>query len=149
MTATSRETIMTTLLALIGGSASYTTVTRQFKMWADVPQGERPWLCLREPSDAYRLQGQGIPPIRTFTVEFWIYTWAKGIPNPITLLNPLLDAIDAVLAPDPMTGKQTLGRDSNGLPLVQNVWIEGEVFKDDGALDGDGIARIPMKILVP
>jgi hypothetical protein len=53
-----------------------------------------------------------------------------------------LDVIDAALAPNPVTRKQTLGG------LVSHVWIDGKVMKGPGDLDGDGVAVIPVKILV-
>jgi len=44
--------------------------------------------------------------------------------TPISILNPLLGAIDAALAPGKVDGKQTLGG------LVSHCWIEGKVMKD-------------------
>lgn len=57
------------------------------------------------------------------------------------MLDPLLDAVDAALAPNIVTRRQTLGG------LVSHVWIDGKIMKDPGDIDGDGIAVIPVKIL--
>jgi hypothetical protein len=64
-----------------------------------------------------------------------------------TLLNPLIDAVEAALAPDnPVHQTQTLGG------LVQAVYIDGATVKAISDVDidhGQGGAVIPVRILVP
>lgn len=139
-----REAIGNALLALFNRNGVFRTVSRQIKMWGDTPQAERPSLMLAEHGEEYVREGQGQPPYVTLEYMAYVYTWGKNVSNPITLLNPLIDAMDAALADHPVTGApQTLGG------LVAHVWIEGKIIKDPGDLDGDGLAMIPIKALIP
>lgn len=143
-TRVSREAIGTALLALFNRNNAFRTVSRQVKLWGDTPQTERPSLMLAEHGEEYVREARGQPAYVTLEYRAFIYTWAKGVVNPITLLNPLLDAMDAALADHPVTlAPQDLGG------LVASVWIEGAIIKDPGDLDGDGIAIVPIKALVP
>ena len=139
----SREVIMQALFALVSGSAPFVTASRRLKLWTDVPPGERPAIFQYERDDVYA-NGKNYLPIVEMNVDLYIYT-APGMDSgvtPISILNPLLDAVDAALKPSPSTpGKQTLGG------LVSNCYIDGKVMKDPGDIDGDGIAVIPVKIL--
>jgi hypothetical protein len=64
-----------------------------------------------------------------------------------TILNPLIDAVEAALAPDnPVHQTLTLGG------LVQAVYIDGPTVKAISDVDidhGQGGAVIPVRILVP
>jgi hypothetical protein len=62
---------------------------------------------------------------------------------PATVLNPLLDAVEAALAPSGVTGVQDLG-----LPAtVQHAYIAGKIETDEDALGNQAIAIIPVEIL--
>lgn len=65
---------------------------------------------------------------------------------PTTILNPILDAINAVIpttgTTDPMTGKQTLGG------LVEHCVINGEIQTWEGTLGTVELALIPFELLV-
>lgn len=72
-----------------------------------------------------------------------------GVPNPgsnpgSSVLNPMLDAIEAALAPTGPSGYQTLGG------LIIDCRIEGEIIKVLGDEDPSGVcgAVIPIMILV-
>ena len=91
-------------------------------------------------------QGEESSPEKTtFNIELWVMINNGQDPNeePISALNTLLDQIDAALAPDPYQNTLTLGG------LVSHCWIDGTVDKQAGDIGGIGIARIPIKILVP
>jgi hypothetical protein len=137
-----RETIMAALFALVSASPSFTTKSRRLRLWSDVGSGEMPAIFQYEKKDSYA-NGKNYLPIVEMNAELYVYTrpgMDSGI-TPISVLNPLVDAIDAALAPNIVTRKQNLGG------LVSHVWIDGEVLKDPGDIDGDGIAVIPVKIL--
>jgi len=139
----SRESIMQALFALVSGSASFVTSSRRLKLWTDVPAAERPAIFQYERDDEYKGADRHLPPTVVMNADLYIYT-APGMDSgitPISILNPLLDAIDAALAPSRATGRQTLGG------LVSHCWIDGKIMKDPGDIDGDGIAVIPVKIL--
>jgi hypothetical protein len=60
------------------------------------------------------------------------------------VLNPLLDAIEAALAPVPVQGNvQTLGG------LVSRAYIDGEIEIDEGNIDNQSVAIIPVSIIAP
>jgi hypothetical protein len=67
--------------------------------------------------------------------------------TPITSLNNILDAIDpitgGVLKPQVINGRQTLGN------LVYDCYIEGEIVKVPGDLNGQGVMIIPIKVILP
>lgn len=142
--AASREQIMSALFALVSGSASFVTAARRLKLWTDVPAGEKPAIFMYERGDDYKGAERYTPPIVTMNVDLFIYT-APGMDSgvtPISILNPLVDAVDAALKPGPGAGgRQTLGG------LVSHCYIDGKIMKDAGDIDGDGVAVIPVKIL--
>ena len=105
-------------------------------------QLQKPAIFQYERDDTYT-NGKNYLPIVEMNVDLYIYT-APGMDSgitPISVLNPLIDAVDAALAPSPVTRRQTLGG------LVSHCWIDGKIMKDPGDIDGDGIAVIPVKIL--
>jgi hypothetical protein len=142
--AASREAIMQALFALVAGSASFVTASRRLKIWSDVPASEKPALFMYQKNDEYKGSERHLPPTVTMNVDLYIYT-APGLDSgiiPASLLNPLIDAAEAVLRPGPGAGgRQTLGG------LVSHCYIDGNILKEPGDLDGDGVAVIPVKIL--
>ncbi|MBN8905851.1 MAG: hypothetical protein J0H19_18700 [Rhodospirillales bacterium] len=140
-----REPIMEALKAKLS-MPEFKTVSRRLRMFGDVPHAEMPALFIIEPSEAYA-QTERLPSKTTFDVELWVYI-CDGVDQntvPVTVLNGLLDKIDDALSPDPPPHPrvQTLGG------LVSHCWIEGQIEKTPGDLDGIGLARIPLKILIP
>jgi len=140
-----REAIISALFALVSGAANFATASRRLKLWGSVPPSEKPALFLVERGDTYARASEAVPEAVTMQVEIYIYIEAGKDESivPASVLNPLLDAIDTALAPNRLTGLQTLGG------LVSHCWIEGKLMKDAGDLDGDGVAVIPVKVLVP
>ena len=86
----------------------------------------------------------GSPIVWTLYAEFYIYAHSSDpYLAPGTILNPLLDALEAALAPSPTTGIQNLG-----LPdMVQHAYIAGKVETDQGVLGDQAIAIVPVEIL--
>jgi len=140
-----REAIISALFSLASGAAPFATASRRLRLWSSVAPSEKPALFLAERSDTYARGNEAVPEIVTMDLEIYIYIDAGKDESvvPASTLNPLLDAIDAALAPSRLTGLQTLGG------LVSHCWIEGKILKDAGDLDGDGVAVIPVRILVP
>lgn len=62
---------------------------------------------------------------------------------PVTVLNNLIDCVMACLQPNQLSGLLNLGS------LVVNAYVSGKIVKNDGAIDGNGGALIPIKILIP
>ena len=86
----------------------------------------------------------GGPTIWTLSADFYVYVHSSDpYLAPAMLLNPLLDALEAALAPSPVTGIQNLG-----LPaMVQHAYIAGKVETDEGVLGDQAIAIVPVEIL--
>jgi hypothetical protein len=86
----------------------------------------------------------GAPIVWTLYAEFYIYAHSSDpYLAPAAILNPLIDAFEAALAPSPTSGIQNLG-----LPqMVQHAYISGKVQTDEGVLGDQGIAIVPVEIL--
>jgi hypothetical protein len=127
------------------GSASFVTASRRLRPWTDVASSEKAAIFQYERDDIYT-NGKNYLQIVEMSVDLYIYyTYIDAGKDQsiaaITVLNPLLDAVDAAPPPSKMTGRQTLGG------LVSHCYIDGETMKDPGDIDGYGIAVIPVKIL--
>ena len=140
-----REDIFEALFDLVANAAEFKTKKRRLKLWTEVNGSQRPALFVAQRGETYIRNSEAVPQKVVLKAEIYIYTDAGKDPNviPATDLNKLVDAVDAALAPSPVTGRQTLGG------LVSHCWIEGDVMTDPGDLDGDGMAIIPVRILVP
>ena len=119
------------------------TTSRRLKLWGDVPKSERPALFLTEQKDNVQRVGERMLPKVTMNAMIFIYTDADASEIPITQINDLIDAIETALKPRFPYEEQTLGG------LVSHCWIDGDITKDPGDLDGEGLAMIPINILIP
>lgn len=140
-----REAIVQALFTRLSSSASFATTGRRLKLWSGVAPADKPALFMVERAEYYTHSSEAIPQTVTLWVDVFIYTDAGNDQSvaPVATLNGLLDALDAALKPDALTGKQTLGG------LVSHCWVEGKLLKDSGDLDGNGVAVVPIRILVP
>lgn len=140
-----RETILTALFNKLRASASFVTASRRMKLWSSIAPADKPALIMTDRADIYTHASEAVPESVTMYVDVYIYTDAgnDASATPASTLNTLVDAVDTVLAAEPLTGRQTLAG------LVSHCWIEGKVMKDAGDLDGNGVAVIPIRILVP
>jgi hypothetical protein len=140
-----REAIFTALFVVArtvswgGQTLRYTS--RRVRLFCDLPA--LPALCQAE-HDEVHVAVAGLPPRRTLGAA-WMIHHATADPDavPASLNNAILDAVEAALAPDSADGCCTLGG------LVAHCWIEGEVFKDPGDLDGQALLIVPIRMLVP
>ncbi len=153
MPAVTREQIFLALFNLVTTvqvgtppAVPWKTKSRKLKLWNEVPVELRPAIFMAERTQQYYGAERPVPPKRTYNVMLFIYTNAKNATDANSgsaILNPLLDAIDDALKPSPMTMRNDLGG------LVNHCYIDGDVFVDPGDIDGDGLAIIPIKIVVP
>jgi hypothetical protein len=134
------------LLASAGGP--FQTISRRARHWGS---DTNPWPAL------YQLQRhekpitneRGLP--TKWELEGSLYIYAKNEINAAggdsgggQILNPLLDAVENALRPLPVLGNvQALGG------LVSRVFIDGIVEVDEGNLDFQAVAIIPVRIIVP
>lgn len=144
--AAARETIMQALIARLEAIPGMPTVGRRNRNPETIVKPSQPALILVGDSEKYESDRPNVPPIRRMTVLAILYYDAGTDDNviPDSVLNPLLDGIDAALTPDnPMVGACTLGG------VVQSARIIGEVKKAPGDKTGKGLAIVPIVIDIP
>jgi len=143
---TTRSQIENAFFALLEMTSGITDSSQRFVHWDQVNETQMPFLTLLKTGEE---RGRsGTLPILTLKYHVFVYISAGLDPDdvPGTVMNALLDAVDAAVAPsgaDALSGLQTLGE------LVDHVWAEGPVFVDNGDIDGKGVAAIPFEIVVP
>lgn len=136
-----REDIYAALFALISnGVDSLTTKSRTLKHWNDVQASAMPYFCLAQGPQKVA-QRTGLPPAWTLGGIIYLYTSNRGATSPGEIMNPIVDAIDAMLGIDPARGPQTLGG------LCQWARIEGTIETSEGTLGSKEVAIIPVSIL--
>jgi hypothetical protein len=140
-----REAIYAALWALAAEAENFATASRRLRHWSDVGPAEQPALFMSEKGAvAEQRPPRGSPPVWKLYADLFVYVHsADPYLAPATILNPLLDAIEAALMPAPATGIQDLG-----LPaMVQHAYIAGKIETDEGILGDQAIAIIPVEIL--
>ncbi len=142
-----REAIFTALFELVTEVHEFRTSSRRLKLWNDVPRNERPALFQAEHAELHTRQSETSGK-RELNVSLFVYTDASDKKTPGSIeLNEILDALEDALKPTGadmvFRGRQTLGG------LCEHAFIDGEVFKDPGDLDDDGMLIVPIKILMP
>jgi hypothetical protein len=138
-----REAIYGALFAKVAAAAGFATTSRRLRHCSYVVPAEQPALFQVQKSETAR-RGAGLPPKWTLALDLFVYAHASDDATAAaTVMNPLIDAIEAALAPDPVTNVQTLGG------LVAHCWIAGKVETDEGVLGGQAVAIVPIEILVP
>lgn len=132
-----------------GTDAAFGFSSRKLVLWGDDDRSHRPSLYMAQRVTPVKGAERPVPGIKTMNFSFFIYTDAKNATddNPgSTILNAPILALWNALQPkgaDIMTQRQTLGG------LVNNAYVDGDIFFDPGDIDGDGMAIIPVKVLVP
>lgn len=139
-----REAIYAALWALAARSAGYATASRRLRHWGDVSPAEQPALFMSEKGGTGQSKAHATPIVWTLRADFYIYAHASDpYAAPASVLNPLLDALEAALAPSPVTGLQQLG-----LPeMVRHAHLVGKVETDEGVLGDQAVALVPVEIL--
>jgi hypothetical protein len=99
---------------------------------------------MTQKSEIAAVKTLGAPTIWTLLVELYLYAHSSDpYLSPATVLNPLVDAVEAALAPAATTGLQDLGLPS----MVQHAYIAGKIETEEGVLGDQAIAIIPVEIL--
>jgi len=139
-----REPIYSTLFGLIESAADFAVVDRRLRHWSDVAPAEQPALFMAQKTELASVKTLGAPTVWTLSVDLYVYAHSSDpYLAPATVLNPLLDAVEAALAPSATTGLQDLG-----LPaMVQHAYISGKVETDEGVLGDQAVAIVPVEIL--
>lgn len=139
-----REEVMQGLLDLASGASDFKSYGRRLVMPSKVASFPALYVISIGENYAPR-EVRGLPPKITIDAQVWIYANGGADPNaaPEAALNDSLDSVEAALQPSAMAGVQTLN-----IPGVSHCWIEGQIEKFPGVLDGIAKAIIPVKILL-
>src|SRR6266849_3954488 len=101
-------------------------------------------LFMRQKAELASVATLGAPTVWTLVVEFYVYAHASNpYVAPATVLNPLIDGVEAALAPLPATGLQNIGLSA----AVQHAYIAGKIETEEGVLRDQAVAIIPVQIL--
>lgn len=136
-----REPIYAALFAALQGLPGVRTSSRILKHWNDVPAEMQPALFLAQGSQQPVTQ-TGQPSKWLLAAEVYVYVRTSGGQVPGSVLNPILDAIEAALPLHPVTGKHTLDA-----PGVEWARIDGAIETDEGTLGEQAVAIVPIQIL--
>lgn len=147
-----RETIAAALFAKLatlsaGGSPLFVTTSRRLQHWADVPAESQPALYqIQTREECARTRGK--PPLWKLRLSLYLYVHTMAQTDstivPSQLLNPLLDAVEAALAPDDIANDVcSLGG------IVSSCYIDGAIETSEGLLGDQEVAIIPITIVVP
>lgn len=138
-----REPIYAALYGLLSKSAAFQTASRRLRHWTDVSPAEQPALFQAQRLEKGISKSTNLPTTYQLQADIWIYAYSND-PDvaPSQVLNPLVDAVAAALAPAP-PGAQTLGG------LVASCQISGDIEYDEGLLGDQAVAKIPVTLLVP
>lgn len=133
-----------------GPQTSFVTVSRKWRAPADVPPDERPALFQLEPVEEI-VQKTNMPYRQTFKPTWLVYTWSD--PQDQTdigaaILDDVIDALLRAIDPGAMDDfaadpRQTLDG------LVYKVSVSEAILKVSGDDTGNGMAVIPLTVLVP
>ena len=148
----SRETVMQALWAKltaatfsqpVNGHTTWVLTSRRVKLFSEVAKEDRPCLFMAERNETPAYRSENNTQVLTMDVMLFVYTDASD-PNytPAIDMNVIMDALDAALSPGPGVQRQTLGG------LVSHCRVEGQVLKDPGDIDGDGLLMVPIKIML-
>lgn len=137
-----REPVYAALFSLLSNIAPFVTTSRKLMHWDDVSIGAQPALFMAQRGETAQIT-RGQPTRWLLEVDIYIYVKTAGATAPAQLINPLLDAITAALAPSVSPDyTQTLGG------LAHHCWIEGRIETDEGTLGDQAVAIIPIRILI-
>ena len=139
-----REPIYAALFTLVAGAANFVTAERLWRHWSELTPAEQPALFMLQKSELATVPTLAAPTVWTLAVELYLYAHSSDpYAPPATILNPLVDSVEAALSAPPVPGLQDLG-----LPaMVQHAYIAGKIETDEGVLRDQAVAIIPVEIL--
>lgn len=135
-----REAIYSALFAAVSVAPGLVTTSRKLKHWNDVPASQRPALFQAQKREISMVQ-TGQPTRWLLEVDLYLYVSTLGATSPGAVLNPIVDAITAMLDLQVGGFPQTLGG------MVHYARVEGTVETDEGTLGDDAVAIIPVQIM--
>lgn len=142
----SREPLFVALFNLITTLKTNGVVkdtSRKLKHWNDVPGEDQPIIFMAQGDQEPTVKSWDLPYGWSLKVKLYIYVHvADEITAPASVLNVVLDALEAVLKPIGPSGKLTLGG------LCEACFIDGTVETFEGTLGNQEVAIVPITINV-
>jgi hypothetical protein len=142
-----RETAFSALFDAVADAYPWGLASRRLRLWSDVPAPMRPALFQLESGPETYQWTSLAQPRRTIEAKLFLYFDSRDPLTPgASAINAALDAIDAALAPqagDAAAGRQTLGG------AVHDCKIAGVPVRDTGDIDGDGLAVVSVRLVMP
>jgi hypothetical protein len=145
-----RETVINAVLALlqgvtfstsVRGHTSFVTVSRRLVHWSGVSKYQRPAAFLTVHTETPIYRNEQVPAYQKISMRVFIYIDASDDTSiPDVDVDTILDGIDSALQPIGGQPKQTLGG------IVSHCRIEGDIIRDPGDMDGDGIIIVPLAV---
>lgn len=147
----SREQIAQALFKLLQGvnanitfaPAKFQTISRSAFIWARTPPANQPALYLIHSGErATQNSAFGLTKWNPlFILQIYAQRGGETEAIPDTLIDGMLDGIDATLQSKPQGERQTLGG------LVTNCWIEGEILFAPGEIASQLNMIVPVRVL--
>ena len=130
-----------TFPALPTGQTTWAFTSTHWRSWADT--SNQPAMYLVGPVNEDVSQDKR--GLNRYDLQYMLWVYAQVNYNDLNadpmkqVCNPILDAIDTALAPDPATEYQNLG-----LPQVANARIKGKIEVCDGSIDGQAVISLDV-----
>lgn len=141
-----RETYYAPLFSLLSGitmAPALVTISRRAQVITSMNPAQLPALFMQVGSQEIK-QRRGFPAVHILTAEVFLYAANPDRNTAADMaLNAMIDAVEAALAPDPVTNVFTLGK------TVSHCWIEGTVEVLPAPLGERAAAIVPIHMLVP
>ena len=144
-----RENVLSALFSLMsgvsfslqGGAGGFKTVSRKLKHWSDVSVSDRPALFMSCHGETPVYRAENLPAYQKLSVHVYVYLSTRDVSIIGDIdISSILDAFDAALSPGPGEQRQTLGG------LVSHCRVDGDILRDPGDLDGEGLIIIPISL---
>lgn len=146
--AMNREAILQALFALLSTLPGLVVKSRKPRYWEDVLSSEKPALFLAGGDQEPKNDASGAPVTWTLRATAYLYVESQDpdLP-PSAVINVYLDRLEILLAPPCPGAPWPAGFCSLG-GLVRHVWIDGEIVTSGDLLGDQGIAIVPLSMLV-
>jgi hypothetical protein len=149
----SRESISLALFGLISRRIAvaypYMSTSRKLVMASEVDEMQQPALFFRDHDEIINNKGRSLPAKRTFKYFLVIYAKKESLEEPgAATVNPILDAVEACLAPDNVL-VDTVTLQVGGINLAYQCQINGQIIKETGDTDprGQCMLIIPVELI--
>jgi len=126
----------------VTGKTGFAISSRRLKLWSDVAKTDRPSMFMTCHHEVSSYKSENTPAVLQFQLRIFIYLDSSDTSiAPDSDISVILDAIDAALNPGPAEQRLTLAG------VVSHCRIDGDVLRDPGDLDNDGLIIIPISIV--